>query len=393
VTGDDLIGSPPDRQILVASDSIAGIALTGLLRRAGYDPVLVGGQAPTATSQVTYLWPPALQLLEAMDVDLPIRDRGYTVDSVSVTRATSQQEGPTLLSGEPESAAGAIVRTRDLRRVLEEELPDGREKSDRRIETLSERDDAVEVEFDDGVREWFDVVVGAGGGGSLLPANHPSKAEDYTTIAQYEHPTETGETAWNRLHDIWHPEFFTQLIPRPAESGALLRITTTRTDPVEALQHGNWDEAFPDELADSLPTEVSETDQTTVRQARQQRGNVSPDWWGTGRVAACGSAGFPVAPASGFQASLAIEDAWILAEELVRGPRSVSDVVDIYARRRSRRMTAILRRADSATPDHEYPLPTDLSSPLSTVGRLRVAALGSLRGSTMAVTYDVFSNI
>jgi len=84
VPTDDVIGSTPDRQILVVGDTPTGLALTCLLRAAGYDPVLAGAADTPTASRVTFLSPAAMEVLGSLDAGASLLDSGVAVDTVTV---------------------------------------------------------------------------------------------------------------------------------------------------------------------------------------------------------------------------------------------------------------------------------------------------------------------
>ena len=394
VPDDGLITRETDRQVLVVGDTVAGVTLTHLLERAGYDPVLVTGPETTAASRLAYLWPPVLRLLDAVGVDVPAFDCGVEIDGVDVQAST---KGGTLLSREADTAPvqPALVRTALLRRRLEARLPDAKRGRDRAVDSLSHREGGLVVAFDDGVREWFDVAVDASRWNSPL---RPDAEEDalgtdgrggeVTTLTQYEVPVKadaapeaTATPAQARIREGWQPGALVQSLPRPNGPGAVLRVTTADHSTPATLT-----EEVRETLSDapSRVPDLSGAEPASVRHVSSLPADPARTWWGGGRVAFCGGAACPFPPASGVRVSAGIEDALVFVSQLTRGPRSTVDAVDAYAARRARRVRRLGRAAAAARTDHEYPVPDRAHPGLVTLGLLRTVALAPLLGAPVA---------
>lgn len=383
IPGNDVLGPHHDKQVLVVGDTIVGFTLTLLLRRAGYDPLLIGGSDRQASSQVTYLCPPILEVFDAIGIRPRILDQGSTIDTISVQRAGSQPDNQTILSSEvnPEDAHPVVVRTRTLRHALDKRLLDRRYRGERTVDTVSRRDGGLAIEFEDGIREWFDVIVDAGGGDvSLHPHGQDSRKDE--SLAQYETLIETDTSTRNQLREIWHRESLIQYAPHPTESGTLLRVTTPRPNLSTVLNDTTCDEIFPGNTTD-VANELTDAEPQRVLQANLTDADLTREWWGTNRMSSCGPAAYPIAPATGVGVTLGIEDALAFVSELTRENRPVSDIVDAYASQRVHRLTTIWRTAQAAQSDLAYPTPVPSPSSLATLGAFRTVALAPFLGSTM----------
>jgi 2-polyprenyl-6-methoxyphenol hydroxylase-like FAD-dependent oxidoreductase len=361
--GEDSLG----RQILVVGDGIPGTLVTGVLSRAGFDPVLVTDSGAGLDSRLTYLWPAALRLLEPVGIESSLRASGTPVEAVACGGSEARADSQTVDS---QSAPSPLVVPSDtLLNELQTVLLEDTVVQHRTIDTLEQAGDALEVTFEDGVREWFDIVVVTSPGG--VDHTDDSHRREPPTVTQFEAPIGSASLKGTHVWGSWQRDGLVELLPSPDSSTRLLRLTTAGPDPAETLRSVDW--AGTSVSVESAVAQLAETAQTTVRQVSAGT-SVTPGWWGTGRVPRCGSAGFPTAPASGVHVAMAIEDAWVLVEQLVRGPESVPRAVETYARRRSRRIGALSRRERPDCPG-EGPPPGTLSTPLSTVRRLRTAAL------------------
>ena len=388
VPSEDGFAGATDRQVLVAGDTVAGLTLAHLLEHAGYDPLLAVGDGVWSPSRLAYLWPPTLRVLAAVDAEGPVLDRARVVDSVSARRTGAGSTGPARFSRVADGAAAppVVVPTSALRRTLRGTLPE-RIRLDRTVETLSRRDDGLTAEFDGGVREWFDAVVDAGAAPPALgPAGTAPRDTDVgATLDQYETVLGGDDPAPNRLRDAWWPGLLVQHLPHPGDGGRLLRVTTAGQDPEAALAEagpgGPVTGGGPD--PEAVAAALARAEPAGRRQVRLPPAAASPARWGRGRIARCGGAVCPLAPASGFRASVAIEDALAFVSRLARGPRSTAGAVDAYARDRARRVGTIRTRARAALPDHGYPVPDGDRSRLAALGVLRTVALGPFLGGPL----------
>jgi 2-polyprenyl-6-methoxyphenol hydroxylase-like FAD-dependent oxidoreductase len=378
VPTEDVMGRPPDRQVLVVGDTLIGRWLAVLLRQAGYDPLVVAGRDPPIEPQVTYLWPSVLERLAAIGVGKAVLDRGVTVDAVSVRHIDAQRDERRVLQRDVDTGTvpPVVIQTHRLRDTLEKRLPHRQGESMRTVESLSRRDDGLVVEFDDGIQEWFDVVVDAGVGDPSLRAAGSDALAD-RSLTQYETVLKTGGSPPSRLRDSWYPTAFVQQVPL-SNGRIALRATTLGSE----LPAGHIEPFEDSQSGDSIDYSrvLAAVDPTSVRQAALPAPDAPGAWWGDGRVAFCGSSAYPVAPASGFGGSFGIEDALAFVAALTRTTQSISDVVDSYATRRARRLTAVRRGVESARPGHEYPVAAPPDSPFRAVESLRTVTLAQFLG-------------
>ena len=384
VPRDDVFGQHPDRQVLVVGDTVVGRTLACLLRRAGYDPLLAADPEAAVESRLTHLWPPAQQVLDAIGVWSAVSDSRTTLDDVAIQGPTIDQ-GPTRLSTDDAATDGrlpAIVETQALRGVLEGRLPENRDEHPRTVAALSRTADGLLVDFDDGVQELFDVVVCAGAGGASLRAEDRAPRND-RTLLQYEAALEDAQTSGNELRELWRPDCLAQYIPPASGAGPVLRITTTNRDATARLEHEDLAALGGVEPGDSV-AELDEIGPASVRQVGLQAAELGPSRWGTSRMAFCGPAACPVAPASGSRTSLGVEDALAFVSKLAHGSESVTAVVDAYATERAQRLATVRQGAVAAQATHSYPAPSPSDSSLGRLGLLRSVALGTVLDPALA---------
>jgi 2-polyprenyl-6-methoxyphenol hydroxylase-like FAD-dependent oxidoreductase len=371
--------------VLVVGETVVGLTLTLLLGRAGYDPVLVGVRDRPWRSRVTYLPPPVRRVFDGIGVGERVRDRSVAVERVAVHGGDADSETGTVLSAAERTApAPAVVRTRALRSVLEQRVSERRRRPERPIESLSQRDGGVTVRFDDGITERFDVVVDTSGSAALRPGD--GAAPERVRLAQFEVPLDDGASR-SRLRDRWHPNAVVQYSPRRGDPGTLLRITApVRAVPSLLSGAEPAESSLADALADALggPTRWSAgADLRAVTQVRLPRGPIRAAWWGVGAVSFCGRAACPVAPATGLDLALGVEDALAFVRALSERRRAASAAVEAYTTARRRRLTALRQTVATARATGEPPLSRPPTSSLGSLDVFRHAALGPFLGEPL----------
>lgn len=379
VPTDDVIGSTPDKQVLVVGDTPTGLAIMSLLRAAGYDPVLAGAADLPTASRVTFLSPAAMEVLGSLDAGPPLLDSGVVVDAVAVGSVPGDERVDVTVRQRPGDTGRAPAITAPtplLYRALDSGLASETTARDRTVGSVSVEDGGVAVRFDDGVREWFDLVVDAGVG-SLRAQKRAADAGRPGTVCQYE---ATVEGLINReIRDVWVPNGLVQWLPASADCGTLVRITTTVTESAageQATRTASGLSEFP-----GVP-DFEAFKRARVKQARLPRTTVPPEWWGSGRIACCGRAACPTAPAAGVGPSLGLTDALGLVSALSHDGTAVPEAIDAYAASRARRFDNV--RHTAAGPDRALQVPESAPEPMQSLGVLRATALKPFAGTAPA---------
>jgi len=339
IPSDDALGREP-RQVLVVGETVTGLALTLLLGHAGYDPLHVAGPERGAPSRAGLLWEPAREVLRTVVDDERIAEPSAPLDGLKVGRTGPHDDGPHEHS--PAGDEGPVVVGIDrLRSALRAAVPDGRQVRDWGVASLDRRDGGVRVAFGHGSSERFDGVVDASGDGGLDGAlGGPSPAA--RTLGQYEALVETDRPGERRLHDDWASDRLVQLLPRPTASVALLRITAAGAVDPNADARAVVGSTTPlAEVPD--PDDRRAVTERRIRQVPSLGADDGRGRWGHDRVARCGGAARPVAPATGARLSLGVEDAVAFVTALVSETDRSRPVVAAYAAGRARRLERLLQ--------------------------------------------------
>ncbi|GAB2520782.1 FAD-dependent monooxygenase [Nocardia heshunensis] len=313
-------------RVLVAGASIAGPALAHWLRRRGAEVTVVerapelrpGGQAVDARGV-------AREVIRRMGLDEAIRAAitdtagAYTVDADGTVLETfrAADDGGDGYISEIEILRG------DLSRVLYEDTRDGVEyRFGDRIAELTQDADGVDVVFESGDRQRYDLVIGADGLHSSLRAMAFGPHEQYVhhlghALAFYTVPNEFGLDRW--LLDYHEAGRTAGLRPIQDATRAMAMFSFAATEldidyrDIEAQKRllrermtgMGW-------LAPRILTHLDDTPDFYLDQIAQ----VIMDRWSNGRVALLGDAAFSSSPMSGQGTGLALVGAYLLAGEL-----------------------------------------------------------------------------
>ncbi|MFC7078540.1 FAD-dependent oxidoreductase [Haloarcula halophila] len=374
-----------DRQVLVVGETVVGRTLTLLLHREGYDPLLVRQSSDSIESRATFLPQPACRVMDSLAIDTASSDHGVPVQRVSFEqgRTSAKPSSVTTAASSPGDPGAVVVDTPWLTDALEATLPDRHRSTDRALATLSPRDDGLEVTFEDGITEWFDVLVDAtldGVAHGRTRTTEPATA----TLAQYEAVADTQPVDSRQVREAWYSNAFVQRLPVSGGEATLVRLTVPQTA-VESISpsegfHALNDEGGP-EIGGGLPP-VDEWESTVVRQC-VDCGDSDRTLWGGDRIVSCGPAAYPTAPATGFSPWFGIESGRRLLSELTRRNRSVSDVIDAYTRQRHQRLGTLRRTVQETREAHAYPVLESAPTVLERVAELRQLALGSFLDSRL----------
>lgn len=384
VPTDGVITTRPDRQVLVVGATPTGFALARLLVAAGYDPVLSTGAAPPPGSEVAYLPPAAVEVLGVLDAGGRVLEHARRVTRATVRRGavgTDAVDG-TVDAGAPGSrrALPVVVPTATLSRLLRSGIDDEVATDDRRLDAVSPGGGGVEVAFEDGVTEPFDLVVDASG--TADACGRPDRGVERHTLVQYEAVAD-ADGGEDRIAEWWGPTAAVQRLPRAAEAGRHVRVTSA--DPDASLR-----EAL--RAAGLEPGSVTRPDVATFPRAQVAQVGIPESgpasrWWGRGRIARCGPAACPTAPASAAGPALGIADALGLVRAITREGAAVPDAVDSYAERRAARLAD--RRREAARSDRPAAGVGSPTEPLGSVYALRAVALDPFFGTAPAALRDV----
>lgn len=327
--------------VLVVGAGLAGLALAGFCRRRGCRVDVV--ERTEEFGRAGYgigLWGNGLRACEELDVAGRVREAGTPVESFEVRNPG----GDLLQSASLPEAPFVAVHRADLHAALRTTVPDEWIQMGTTPERIDEDDDGVTVALSDGRRERYDLVVGADGVHSTVRAS--AFAEDTWRVA------DRSTVAWSfwtdrevpeTTVDVWTPgaeAFVTRVSGRGLVN---VGAAVSRSETPEGPAIGRL-ERVADRLGWRLPELVAGRDGEPFYDRSQE---VRADRWVSAgeRVLLVGDAAHAIHPISGQGATLALEDAYVLAEELARLPDRPETAVDPFVARRRDRVRSMRRAA------------------------------------------------
>lgn len=332
-------------RILIVGAGIAGLTLAGLLARQGQSPVVID-RRPEGGADLGYglaLWPHGSRVFHALGVH-----EEFVARSEPMRSYVARDRVGRLLTSSPMPKRVAayghlgLIPRSDLLGILRTTLEGIEVRGGVGIAALAQAADHVDVSFDDGTRGAFDLVVGADGIHSrvreLLFGRIPDRDTGWGCYVWWADPhlAAEGETT-----ERWGAGSFLGTYPcreglcviagapvdvlRPSQAegrtgrlGALLRPYGVPVQDFLADLPGDEEPLFMWRMADVRVPE-----------------------WVQGRVALVGDAAAAFLPTAGIGASMALESAAVLADELSRtDPTYLPHALELYERRRRDRVEA-----------------------------------------------------
>ncbi|MCA9756276.1 MAG: FAD-dependent monooxygenase [Candidatus Eisenbacteria bacterium] len=332
-------------RILIVGAGVAGMTLAALLRRQGLDPTMVE-KAPNLdhAGYMLGLWPLGYRVLHGLSLydrfaaeSIPgnhyeVRsDDGSLVHNWSM-EPISRKFGPNLSCTRPQ-----------LVRLLREELGDLDLRYGTGVSSIEQGNSDVLVEFTDGSSGEFDLVVGADGIHSQVRALVFGEAPTYDTGWG-------GWVWWASLETLPKETFMEHwgagrfVGAYPTHDGAGIFAGGPRGDGLEDPGPGRRDRIRAhfggmgervDAWLEALPDDDKSLFYWKLRDIRSEE-------WTKGRVVLLGDAAAAFLPTAGIGASMAMESAAVLADELSRTDQTtLPHALSLYVKRRRDRVERI----------------------------------------------------
>lgn len=325
-------------RILIVGAGIAGLTLAALLRQRGHAPELV--ERASSFGQVGYmlglyplgsrvlhglgLFPAFVQASQPMTTHQICNGRGDLVQSYDMTDVMRR------------FGHIGVLKRRELLDLLRSAAPDVPMRMGVALRDLQEGPDGIRVHLSDGSVAVYDLVVGADGLHSRV------RELAFGPVPHYD----TGWSCW-----VW----WAKDLPVPHEvatdywgAGRFVGVHPTRDSvgliaagPDDTVAHGDLPEAFAHmgELPRSL---VATAPVDPAQRYFWKLSDLRCPHWQKGRVALVGDSACAFLPTSGVGASMAMESAAVLADELGRtDARMLPFALDLYEKRRKKRVEPI----------------------------------------------------
>ncbi|MGH7934851.1 MAG: FAD-dependent oxidoreductase [Candidatus Binataceae bacterium] len=336
--------SGAELRVLIVGGGIAGLTLGALLRQRGCRPVIVEwSHHYDRAGYVLGLLPVGGRILEGLGLYQRFEAVGVPLDCYNV----ADGGGRVLKSYNFESFSRVygsmlLVHRADLLRLLREGLDDVAVRMGVTVERIDQRGDSVAATFSDSTSEEFDLVAGADGLRSrvreLIFGKVPLHYCGFTGWGFWIKPEFTMPHA---ITEYWAPGRFFGIYPTKDALACFIAESAPagREDPVERRierirrDFGHLGGIVPRILAAlDRPAEMFHDDFCDLRM----------ESWSRNRVVLAGDSAHAILPTGGVGASMAMESAAVLADELSRADsRDLPLALERYERRRRKRVDRI----------------------------------------------------
>ena len=332
-------------RILISGAGIAGLALAGFLREHGIEPALV--EKAQAFGRVGYgiaLWGNGIRILQALGLEERFYAEGERIERWTLRDA----QGAILRSVEldlGELPPLTAIHRADLHAVLLEKVPSSWIRMDTAIERFSRHADGASVVLSDGSREHYDLVVGADG----IHSRVRELAFDNWRLK------DMGAAVWSfwMPDDVETPPGFTEAWGRNGKAFLVAPVSGSHMGsvavPLDERYNPEEHLAFLRGVVHAdewLLPEVLEAMDDPQSVFHDRLYEVEATHWQRERAVLVGDAAHALHPIVGMGGSLALEDAYVLADELsrVRGDR-MGEALRSYVERRRQRVARFRREA------------------------------------------------
>ncbi|WP_396611278.1 FAD-dependent monooxygenase [Haloferax sp. S1W] len=346
MTGDVRYGN--DMRVLIVGGGIAGLTLGALLEQRGFSPHIVektvdyGGLGYTLA-----LWPAGSNILKGLGMYggllgnadqlrtyTLLSDRGKQLHSYHMSDLAADY-GPTYLIWRP-----------DLVDVLQRSVSDEALRMGTSVTAIEQGEGSASVTFTDGTTGTYDLVVGADGIHSrvreLVFGDVPLTYHGMTGWAFWVDPSlaTPGEAI-----EHWGDGRFVGLYPTDDKLACFMAVTAPEGSPDPVDQRLDRIRECFGGMGGLVPDVLNEMDDPE-EMWHDDFYDLQMDEWVRDRVVLIGDAGHAILPTAGVGASMAMESATVLADELTRTDSAyLEQGLEHYVARRRDRVDTVQKKS------------------------------------------------
>jgi 2-polyprenyl-6-methoxyphenol hydroxylase-like FAD-dependent oxidoreductase len=338
----------PELRVLIVGGGVAGLTLAALLEQRGFAPFVVERAREYRDEGYSIgLWPAGSRILKGLELfpklqDVGVECSGYIIANEAGDNLHSFSFQPLTKRHGPLIHLSRLQLIELLRSAVDEQHI----RYGMTVTRIAETQDGVVAEFDDGTADVFDLVVGCDGIHSgirqLMFGDVPL---EYAGVA--------GWTFWlppdfvppPEIVEYWGPGKFVGLYPARRRFCAMIGVHCPRGTPDPPATRVERVRTALAGFGGIVPWVLRELPEPE-RMIPVDFSDLRTDQWARGRVVLVGDAAHAMLPTAGMGASMAIESAAVLAEELCRTDSSfIITCLRQYASRRRRRVDRIQARS------------------------------------------------
>lgn len=330
-------------EVLIVGAGIGGLALAALLKQRGIGCTVVD-RAPRlgAAGYMISLYPMGSRVLHGLGVFDRFRERSASFDEYRVLNGQGEvlHEFDMRPLAQQFGYMGTILRG-ELTDLLRSAAPEIPLRMGLGLEHLEQHRSHVDVRFSDGSTGKFDAVAGADG--------IHSKVRRIVFGEEADHETGWGLWVWwtkaevprNVIQEFWGRGRFLGVFPTPDRVGCVLAGPRSLLAPEEIGSNGLRVRELFSELGGDAKEIVADFPESTEGLHFWNLSDYRSHRWVHRRVALLGDAACAFLPTAGVGASMALESAAVLADELTRtDAHFIPYALEMYEKRRRTRVEA-----------------------------------------------------
>lgn len=334
-------------RVLIVGSGIAGLTLAALLKQRGMEPMIIERAANFEhAGYMLGLYPFGNRVLYGLNIYDKFLKSSKPFHYYNIANGVGCRINRYDIGGIVKQYGSAQMLMRgELLKLLKNTVKSGDLHMKTAIKSLKQRKDEVEVVLSNGKTHTFDLVVGADGMHSQV------RELVFKKEGGVEH-FDTGWGAWlwfcedrkyphDEVTEFWGAGSMVGVYPIKGQLGIVAAMPNKRaclaTPPKgrrEMLKKlcARVGEALPNNVISAIPEDNEEMFYWPLKDVRSKE-------WVKGRVVLLGDAATSFLPTAGIGASMAMESAAVLNDELSRvDARFVENALDFYVRRRQERV-------------------------------------------------------
>jgi FAD-dependent urate hydroxylase len=352
---------------LIIGGGVAGPVTAMALQRAGIEGVVYEAQPPTTKEVGSYLTVATngLDALRAIDADAPVLAAGFPTPTNVLLSGTGRRLGAVSNGGRlPDGTTAHTIKRARLYRGLHQRASDRGiqvEYGKRLVDADTGPDGGVVARFDDGTQATGDLLVGADGVHSLTRRLIDPAAPDGRYVGLVNFGGYTHEAAAGAEPGVWHMVFgrraFFGYVVDPA-GGTVWFANVPRAKVSQAERQTTTAEQWRRQLVELFDSDHGPASGLIAAGTLELAGDNTHDLprvptWHRGPMVVIGDAAHAPTPTSGQGASMAAEDAVVLAKclrDLPDIPRALAAYEQLRRKRVERIVAQGARTSRSKTP-------------------------------------------